>query len=51
MTREEVKKAYEKCFKAVRITATNNGRLRSVATLKWQTLVRAMPKEQRAHRR
>ena len=47
MTREEVKKVYEKCCKAVVITATKSGRPRSVATLKWQTLVRAMPKEQR----
>ena len=44
MMREEVKKVYEKCFKAVAITATNNGRPRNVATLKWQTIVRAMPK-------
>ena len=45
MTREEVKNVYEKCFKAVAITATNNGRPRNVATLTWQTIVRAMPKE------
>jgi hypothetical protein len=51
MTREEVKKVYEKCFKAVVITATNNGRTRSVATLKWHTIIRAMPKDQRVPRR
>ena len=46
MMREEVKTVYEKCHTAVVITTTKSGRPRSVATLKWQTLLRKAPKEQ-----
>ena len=51
MTREEVKKVNEKCYRPVIITLTKKGRPRSVAALKWTSIVRVMPKEQRVVRR
>ncbi len=46
LTREEAKVIYEKCNKAaIPIADTTQGRKRSIATLKWPSVILALPKE------
>ena len=46
LTRAEAKVVYEKCNKeAIPIAETTKGRTRSVATLKWPSVIAALPKE------
>ncbi len=46
LTRAEAKVVYEKCNnEAIPIAATTKGRKRSIATLKWPSVIRALPEE------
>jgi hypothetical protein len=51
MSREDAKEVYKKCNKAVIISETKKGRPRCVSTLKWQSIIQGMPKEERKRNR
>jgi hypothetical protein len=46
MTRGEAKLVYEKCNNVLVLNPTKSGRIRCISTLKWPSLIRAMPKDQ-----